>query len=133
TKSVSWHHHRFRLFDEGFLFDTGGLCAFSDNIEYIAAILNSKVSLDIMSILAPTLNFTVGTVSSLPIVEGIPRLTENANRLKRLSKSDWDSYETSWDFTKHPLLSHTSLLIKDSYSRLLLENSQSLKEYREIG
>ena len=122
----------FRLFDEGFLFDTGGLCAFSDNIEYIAAILNSKVSLDIMSILAPTLNFTVGTVSSLPIVEGIPRLTENANRLKSLSKSDWDSYETSWDFTKHPLLSHTSLLIKDSYSRLLLENSQSLKEYREI-
>ncbi|MBN56605.1 MAG: SAM-dependent methyltransferase [Oceanospirillaceae bacterium] len=122
----------FRLFDRGFLFDTGGLCAFSEDIEYVAAILNSRPSLDIMSILAPTLNFTVGTVSSIPIAPNIRGLTENVVRLKAISKNDWDAYEKSWDFKSSPIVDLGGALISKAYSSLLASYSSIVAEYRQL-
>ncbi|MGI2092638.1 BREX-1 system adenine-specific DNA-methyltransferase PglX [Shewanella oncorhynchi] len=122
----------FRLYDQGFLFDTGGLCAFSENIEYLSAILNSEVSLDIMSILAPTLNFTVGTVSSLPINNNIQRIKDSALRLKEISKLDWDDYEFSWDFKNNPLVFFKEKSVEKSFSKLLGRNQSLIEDYRVL-
>ncbi|MGI2146939.1 BREX-1 system adenine-specific DNA-methyltransferase PglX [Shewanella frigidimarina] len=89
----------FRSFDNGFLFDTGGLCLYSENRDYIIGILNSNASTEIMKILAPTLNFTVGTVSSIPYLEGINDIEIISQKLVTLAKDDWNSKETSWDFS----------------------------------
>ncbi len=110
----------FRFFNEGFLFDTGGLCLFSKNINYCLSILNSKATMAIMKLLAPTLNFTVGTVSCIPIHESVEGVDNLSFSLIERSKFDWDSFEISWGFFTLPLLlpDHRQLTLKDSYLSL---------------
>lgn len=72
---------------------------------YILGFLNSVVSIEILNILNPTINTTVNDILSLPLIiknEETINLLVNYNI--KLSKSDWDSFETSWDFKEHPLV-----------------------------
>jgi len=90
----------FRCFDEGFCFDTGGLCLFGKptyKSHDLALLLNSKVSFAIFEFLAPTLNFTVGTVISVPVIKSSIGALDVRDFIK-IAKDDWDSYERSWDF-----------------------------------
>lgn len=96
-----------RAFGYGFLFSSAGFCIFTDKCrEFLLALMNSKVSQLFLTILAPTLNFNVGDIAKIPVIgrvdnEVIAGITEyNIS----LSKQDWDSFETSWDFKKHPLI-----------------------------
>ena len=79
----------------------------SQIILYAMGILNSKVTASIIEVLSPTLNFEVGNISEIPVVcneESIHDVVTNVKDCIDLSKPDWDSYETSWDFKKHPLI-----------------------------
>ena len=98
-----------RWFDEGFIFDNGGCCIFElqGKREYLAGLLNSTVFKYIFGELNPTLNFQSGEVAKFPVIfednNIIPILVkENVE----LAKEDWDSFETSWDFTTHPLIEY---------------------------
>lgn len=97
----------FRYFSRGFLFDNGGSCLFSDNnLLYIQAFLNSKIAHEFLQI-SPTLNSQPGDIGRLPLK--IDKQKDNIiHTLVKLniecSKEDWDSFETSWDFKKHPLI-----------------------------
>jgi len=124
----------FRMFNEGYLFDTGGLCAFASDPEYICAVLNSKAALGIMEILAPTLNFTVGTVSSIPIKKGLSGIFDLAKSLKIKSKIDWDSCEVSYDFASLPLLSLGCPLseIKMSYQKLSAQYRETTQVVQQL-
>ena len=119
---VSSGNLSFRRFQAGFAFDTGGLCLFSKSIDldFAAGLLNSKAIQGIMALLAPTLNFTVGTISSVPVVEHNDQVQRSVSVLLRLSKSDWDAYETSWDFTTLPLLQsdHGAETLEGTYTTL---------------
>lgn len=78
-----------------------------ENQAYAEGLLNSSVVLSMMSILAPTLNFEVGQIRNLPLLFNLSlkEIVEAIVRASRtLSKSDWDSYETSWDFADLPLI-----------------------------
>ena len=70
------------------------------------ALLNTKLVQYILEITSPTLNYEVGQVSLLPVVEVTD--TKTIEKLVEqnidISKHDWDSFETSWDFKKHPLI-----------------------------
>ena len=96
-----------RWFDEGFIFDNGGCCIFDlgKKRPYIIALLNSIVFKYIFGQLNPTLNFQSGEVSKFPIIS---TFNKNINILTlqcvNISKSDWDFFETSWDFQEHPLV-----------------------------
>ncbi|MGL4939267.1 BREX-1 system adenine-specific DNA-methyltransferase PglX, partial [Shewanella sp.] len=96
----------------GSLFATGGSCAFPDKkyILPLLAMLLSKVTLHILSFLSPTLNFEVGTVGSLPLVESLNNsiVVDICTKAIEIVKNDWNSYETSWDFTSLPLLEKNS-------------------------
>lgn len=91
-------------------------------IEYALAFLNSSVTTSLLKAINPTLNTTVGDVFGLPLHyerdynDNVCSLTsENLSTVKQ----DWDSFETSWDFERHPLLpqlGQTSILIQDTYS-----------------
>jgi len=68
--------------------------------------LCSKVATCIISILNPTLNFQVGDVGRLPILKGAFTSTSAFSYadLITLARADWDTFETSWDFSYQPLL-----------------------------
>ena len=94
----------FRYFEKGFTFDSAGLGLFADNANMMStlALLNSKVVEHLIAILNPTLNVTPMIVKKLPYID-----TDLCGLVKdniSLSRADWDSFETSWDFKRHPLV-----------------------------
>lgn len=100
-----------RFSPSGSMFDVGGSSLFPPHliINYIVGFLCSNISFEFLKLLNPTLNFQVGNVGSLPIIfpknENIRTTIEKVvNDNISISKDDWDSFETSWDFEQHPLL-----------------------------
>lgn len=99
----------FRLFEDGFTFDSAGLGLFPNsqqNIYVTLAFLNSCVSEELIALLNPTLNVTPMVVKKLPFCAD-NRCT-NVGKIGienvGIEKKDWDSYETSWDFKRNPLV-----------------------------
>ena len=93
------------------IFGGGGSALFVSDTIYnqMISFLNSKVVLLILKGLNPTLNFLVGDIEKLPIIGKIDKSINNRIHMLteeniRLSQNDWDFFETSWDFEKHPLL-----------------------------
>lgn len=96
-------------FCEGhFLFDdAAAICHHEDEktLKYVLAFLNSKTCQEAIKILNPTLNIQIGDIGNLPIlIDEDDELLENVDECIALTKEDWDSFETSWDFKKHPLM-----------------------------
>ena len=106
----------FRYYEEGFTFDSAGLGLFSDdaNMMCTLAVLNSKIVEMLISILNPTLNVTPMIVKKLPYLE--QDVDDNVKDCISISKYDWDSFETSWDFKEHPLVKNHASTIRDAYS-----------------
>ncbi|ODM26888.1 restriction endonuclease [Clostridium sp. Bc-iso-3] len=78
-------------------------------INYILGMLNSCVTNEILNILSSTMNYEVSMIESVPILIDNDKFKIVNDKTKEnisLSKLDWDSFETSWDFQKHPLLTH---------------------------
>ena len=95
-----------RFFDYGYLFSTVGLCLFSDkHYKYMAALLNSPVSAEIFNVLCPTLHFNIGDIAKMPVMlKCESQVNELVDVCRNISEIDWDSFEMSWDFTRHPLI-----------------------------
>lgn len=111
--SISWSdvtsdRNSFRVNGGHNLFEHAGSCAFiaDDNLLPLIAYLNSSAASVMLRMINPTLNCNAGVVSRLPLLglgeEG--RISSMAELAIELSKTDWDSFETSWDFKRHPLL-----------------------------
>ena len=114
TWSVICSYPSFRWYGNGFLFSNGGQCVVPDSdeeLEYIIGILNSKVTEYLLNILSPTLGFESGYLKKIPIIQN-PEKKESVMKIARanieLCKKDWDSFEISWDFVTHPLITYRS-------------------------
>lgn len=96
-----------RYCHDGFLFDAAGSMIFTENSKllYLLALLGSKVTALFTRITSPTLSFEVGQLSTIPIIF-MP--TADIDEISKMciadEKTDWDSFETSWDFKTHPLI-----------------------------
>ena len=112
--SISWSKVSstkiaFRYFPKGFIFADAGMSIFSEaKLFYLHGYCNSNVASSFIEILSPTLNYEVGHIGALPI-----NIIENSINVEKIvkdnifiSKQDWDSHETSWDFDENPLLSY---------------------------
>lgn len=112
--SISWSKVSstkiaFRYFPKGFIFADAGMSIFSEtNLFYFHGYCNSNVASSFIEILSPTLNYEVGHIGALPI-----NIIENSINVEKIvkdniaiSKQDWDSHETSWNFEENPLLSY---------------------------
>lgn len=111
--SISWSdvtsdRNSFRVNGGHSLFEHAGSCAFiaDDNLLPLIAYLNSSAASVMLRMINPSLNCNAGVVSRLPLLglgeEG--RISSMAELAIELSKTDWGSFETSWDFKRHPLL-----------------------------
>ena len=95
-----------RFLPSGCFFDVAGSTLFSkkDN-KYTLGFLASCVCFKILGILNPTLNYQAGNIKSLPIIFSKEKEVDAlVDKNIILAKKDWDSFETSWDFKKHPLI-----------------------------
>lgn len=95
-----------REYNEGFLFCSSSMCGFGDNLKYAIALLNSCVAMDLLYVLAPSMNYGPTQIKKIPLIQPyslispIETITETNISI---SKLDWDSHETSWDFLRNPL------------------------------
>lgn len=105
---ITSYKNGFRLKHENHHYSSGAptIIAKGKNYDYlILAFLNSVVATELISMMNPTLNTTVNDVLGLPLSfdkqDVIEPLSENS---VKESQNDWDSFETSWDFTRHPFI-----------------------------
>ena len=110
-ESISWSkvsssNFSMRFYQKGLLFADAGMSYFSnENLKYILGLSNSKLINKILSLLSPTLNFEVGHISNIPIIKKENTLVEKlVEENLNISKEEWDSRETSWDFEKLSLI-----------------------------
>jgi len=105
------------------IFDVAGACYFSDDkyFNYLHGLLNSVVIEHLLKIISPTLNFEGGQIASLLVIlcdETVTRVSDLVERNIAISITDWDSYEVSREFKKHPLMMKFSEeLISSAYER----------------
>lgn len=115
-ESISWGlitsaGSSFRYFPKGFIYDVSGMSYFLEKNKFnYLGILNTKVYSDFTKIINPTINLQVGDVLALPATE---IKNEKFNNLVQqnisISKEEWDSRETSWDFNKLSLIDEKDL------------------------
>jgi hypothetical protein len=93
---------------EGFVFEhcSDSLFGAHEQLLLYGAFLNSSVARSFLRLLSPTMKFEVGQIRSLPIVfeKSINPVNNLSEECVEIAKEDWDSFETSWDFTWHPLV-----------------------------
>jgi len=119
----------FRYVPKGFVFDVAGTSIFfksEKELNYLFSLMNSKVITSLLSAISPTINFEVGQINKTPILIdysnelSINKLTKE---LVKISKCDWDSRETSWDFIQSTLLNESDNL-KIAYQKWQEEVTQ---------
>lgn len=100
----------FREVVEGSLFGDAGPIGFIENNRYyVLGFLSSKVVSELLQITNPTLNFQIRDIMALPLVmdnDIIIQVESYVWNNIKISKADWDSFETSWDFMTHPLITY---------------------------
>ena len=100
-----------RFYEEGSIFDFASPSIFTQRYDVLLellAYLNTPLSEYISKAVNPTINLSAGFLKKFPFIELSDKLhvrvTENTKKLIALSKNDWDSFETSWDFSISPIL-----------------------------
>ena len=110
---ISWSAISTRAFSSrisynGHICDAAGSACYPiSNILQFLAILNSKVTFEFLKLMNPTLNFQAGNIGNIPIIlqNGFLKFIENITQQNiSISKEEWDSRETSWDFEKLSLI-----------------------------
>lgn len=108
-------------FPESIFYQHGATCfpLEKQTIYCLLGVMNSSVANHLLGIICPTLSYTVDDVAKMPILEA----NNNEVIVKKalfITRSDWDSYETSWDFTIFPLLQpkYHQPTLREAYTKL---------------
>lgn len=109
-----------RYSSQGKLADSKGSMLYLKNddlLMYFLGLLNSCVSKYVLGVTSQTLDFKPGRIAELPVVVAERDSVEPiVNQQVKLSKKDWDSFETSWNFEKHPLVSYSINKMSTSFA-----------------
>ena len=112
TWSLISNNPSFRILPPDATFDVGGSTVFlkdDSDMAFFLGLLNSKLFSYVQKIVNPTINIQVKDIRIMPLIR------ENEDAIKTIeeeivdsSKTDWDSFETSWDFVTHPFITYRS-------------------------
>lgn len=109
---------RFRK--NGSIHDVTGMSIFSlqkDKLYIVLGIMNSKIGQYILKILNPTIHTQIGNIVNIPILLDVDHNTTFILQSNlKISKTDWDAFETSWDFQKSPLLTQNAASLYQAYN-----------------
>lgn len=132
---ISSSYFGIRWSPEGFLFDATGSMIFTEQkwLFYILGILSSKVTNLYTSFFSATVHFEVGEISRIPIIlneeyrKPIERIVkENID----IARSDWNAFETSWEYQKNPLMNKQCKKIADAYEAWSMECEERRKKLK---
>jgi len=134
--SVSWSDvtsstNAFRYFPHGFIHDVKGQSAFSNSEAErykLLSLLNSNFIKYLMPILNPTISFQVGNFNQLPYLN----LSSDISRNIQIAKLDWDSYETSWDFTQNPIIRTQQPNLEQAFHTWQQQNADAVAEMKRL-
>ena len=114
---ICWNHiatskgFAARYLSDDCLFETASpaiLIDDRDNIAVIMAFLNTPITRTMMELLNPSVCKNVGDVTGLPLisldVQSRQQVISLSDENQKMAKDDWDSFEISWDFLRHPLV-----------------------------
>lgn len=103
-----------RFIPAGAIFNATGPTFFANdrnNEKYLLALFNSNVFQVFLNLVCPGLHYNTGPISKLPVIFAKQeKITAHAESNIEISRKDWDSFEASWDFKKHPLLRNVSTI-----------------------
>lgn len=125
----------FRYTSGGFTFDSNKGPLIVDNgkdiLYYLLGFFNSKITYMIIKIINPSLSLQNGDMDKLPIIIDDQQKLEVDMYVKNnisICKEDWDSFETSWDYKKHPFINGEKT-IPDSYKKW---SSECLNRFNQL-
>jgi hypothetical protein len=116
--AISSSNFSVRLQPSGIIFSNAGMASFPENKDmlFIIGYLNSNIVSIVMRVLSPTLNFNAGDLKKIPINKFNDKEYDDIiNESIEISKKDWNSRETSLDFSKNELLKHQSQDLEESF------------------
>ena len=129
-----------RIMPEGFVFDVNGSSLFLPEkyYNYVLCFLQSCVGRFIIDSTKSAFSIQAGTIRNLPVIgETDDEIESLANECIKISREDWDSFETSWDFKKHPFVKSNFVTLKEAYKQWQLEtnkrNEQLTQKERRIN
>ncbi|MEO1263498.1 MAG: BREX-1 system adenine-specific DNA-methyltransferase PglX [Bacteroidota bacterium] len=120
-KSLTWTEvssgkFNIRYVSNKSIFDATGPSIFGSKLEFLLGLLNTKIYDFILGITSPTIHYNVGAVANLPVIwQEDEQKIELVEKSIEISKSEWDSRETSWDFLQNELLRHNAQDLEESY------------------
>ncbi len=131
-ENINWNRisssvSSFRYSGSGLLFESASLCAYAEeenNLFFVLSVTNSCVIPYMLKIINPTTNMLSGYFDQLRIPNNIQSIFDDRVQMVRhlidKTKFDWDSYETSWDFTTLPLLEdiYRDSTLRETYGNL---------------
>lgn len=121
-----------RYVPTGFIFETKGSMCFTNDalLPYLLGLYNTPVIQCFLQIVSPTLDYHEGPLGKTPV---IVKPSENITQLVKInistSRDDWDAFETSWDFTKHPL-SRPASTIAEAFAQWETECSDRFNQLK---
>ena len=127
--------HGFRLLPDSSTFNLAAPTIFFDDgklLRYILGYCNSKICEKIIDLFNPTLNTNISDITNQPIIINevcLKSVVLAVNNCVALSRSDWDSFETSWDFQKHPMIMNVSR-ISDAYTKWSAECAERFEQLK---
>lgn len=138
--SVSWSKvtagtTAFRMYPKGFIFDVAGTSLYANDLSKnaeILALVNSSVALNVLSMIAPTVNFEVGQIATIPCIEPGNFNVTPIERLIEIFCADWNSHETSWDFARPPYLRGGHSLLQDAFDNWYRRSCETAEEAQRL-
>ncbi|MCP4467291.1 MAG: BREX-1 system adenine-specific DNA-methyltransferase PglX, partial [Halieaceae bacterium] len=129
-----------RLYPEGFISDQNGnfLVAEESSLRFILAFMCSPLAAMIVKMLNPTMHILVRNVHDLPLPsndELTPVIATNSKRCTDMGKTDWDSFEFSWDFQSLPLVTASSdptPTLESNYTAWIVQNRDTIDEMKRL-
>ena len=128
----------FRYVPDGFIFDSKGPMCFAKNRVnefYLLAVLNSKVAMSYLKVLAPTMDYSQGPIGKIPFVYAEKELERNVSIIVedciKLSENDWNQFETSYNFSTCPLIKSNNRTICSAYKDYIREVEANFNRLRE--
>lgn len=123
-----------RYFPEGFLFSNAGMAIYAEHNQllYLIGFLNSKLSQAYLGLFNEGLNYNQGDIAKLPIVKsGIEdKVCKKVMETVDISKAEWDSFEISWDFKKHPLVFYSTSKTSTAFELWVKECDERFKQLK---
>ena len=126
---------RYALFDNA---DSSLFCKEPSNESKVLAFLNSRIVIECIKLISPTLNYQPGDIAKLPGFFGfasVSDLSENVIELIRVSRTDWNAYERSWDFQSLPILTASAEPVpslESSCTAWITQNREAIAKMKRL-